>query len=141
MRQVGTKLRAAAHDAQAYGLAAAHIGLNEPVVVISTSEPNSREYLLMFNPEIIKVPSETVPGAEGSVSMPGIEVDVERPVWVEIAFDDEDGVRHSRRIEGFVARCALHEIDQMNGKFFLSCVSRLKRDAAIRKYEKSRSRA
>ena len=38
----------------------------------------------------------------------------------------------------FVARVAQHEIDQVNGVFFLSRISRLKRDTALRKFEKSR---
>lgn len=139
MLQAGERLLAAAKEAQAYGLAAAHLGENEPLVVMSmASDPAQRDYRLLFNPEIVAVAEETASGPEGSVSMPGIEVAVQRPVWAEIAYDDADGIRQRERLEGFVARVALHEIEQVDGIFFLSRVSRLKRDAALRKFDKSR---
>ena len=37
---------------------------------------------------------------------------------------------------GFAARVALHETEQAHGIFFLSHLSRLKRDAALRRYQK-----
>jgi peptide deformylase len=139
MLEAGDRLLAAAREAQAYGLAAAHLGENEPLVVMSmASDPAQRDYRLLYNPEIVAVAEETTSGPEGSVSMPGIEVAVQRPVWAEIAYDDADGIRQRERLEGFVARVALHEIEQVNGIFFLSRVSRLKRDAALRKFDKSR---
>lgn len=137
MIAIGEQLRAAAEAAQAYGLAAAHIGALEPIVVISVANDTStRDYRVMFNPEVLEVATETAFGPEGSVSMPGIEAPVERPAWAEIAYDDASGERHNERFEGFVARCALHEIEQVNGTFFLSRLSRLKRDTAIRKFQK-----
>jgi len=137
MIAIGEQLRAAAEAAQAYGLAAAHIGAVEPIVVISVARDTAaRDYRVMFNPEVNEMATETAFGPEGSVSMPGIEAPVERPVWTEIAYDDANGARHVERFEGFVARCALHEIEQVNGTFFLARLSRLKRDTAIRKFQK-----
>jgi peptide deformylase len=137
--QTGQRLLAAAKQAQAYGLAAAHIGEVEPVIVISTAtDPARRDYRLLFNPNVISVSDEVAAGIEGSVSLPGIELSVSRPIWAEIGYDDADGVGQRERFEAFVARVALHEIDQLNGTFFLARVSRLKRDAALRKFEKSR---
>ena len=139
MQAAGAALLAAAQEVQAYGLAAAHIGLDEPLVVISTSnDTTQRAYRVLYNPEIVGMASQVEFGAEGSVSLPGIEVPVERATWVEIVHDNDDGGRETIRLEGFAARVAQHEIDQMNGMFFLHRVSRLKRDTAIRKFEKSR---
>lgn len=139
MLQAGEALREAARAVQAYGLAAAHIGLAEPLVVVSIADDQTqRDYRILYNPEVIMTAPETASGPEGSVSLPGIEVPVERPVWVEVAYDNADGLRETMRLDGFAARVAQHEIDQMNGVFFLSRVSRLKRDTALRKLEKSR---
>ena len=139
MLRAGEALRSATQEVSAYGLAAAHLGLDEPLVVISISaDPKQRDYRILYNPEVILAAPETAMGAEGSVSLPSIEVPVERSVWVEVAYDDADGNRQTSRFEGFVARVAQHEIDQMNGVFFLSRISRLKRDTALRKFEKSR---
>lgn len=137
MLAAGEALRDAAREVQAYGLAAAHLGQTEPLVVLSIAgQAAERDYRILYNPEVILMADERAFGAEGSVSMPGIEVPVERPAWAEIAFDNGDGERETMRFEGFVARVALHEIDQMNGVFFLARISRLKRDTAIRKFEK-----
>ncbi len=137
LRATAERLMAAATDAQAYGLAAAHIGEIEPLVVISiATDTSQRDYQALFNPEVTAMADTTQTGPEGSVSMPGIEAPIERPVWADITYDTTDGERVTSRFEGFVARCALHEIEQMNGIFFLSRLSRLKRDTAIRKFQK-----
>ena len=125
----------AAKDAKAYGLAAAHIGEVEPVVVIS-GDPAGRDYLLLFNPSVTAVASETEPGEEGSVSLPGVRVEIHRPVWAEIRYMDTDGKPQTARFERFAARVALHEIEQMNGVFFLHKLSRLKRQMILKKAKK-----
>ncbi|UJW86278.1 peptide deformylase [Devosia sp. SL43] len=138
MLTAGETLRSAAQEVQAHGLAAAHLGLSEPLVVVSVAgQTAKRDYRILFNPEVVLVGPESVIGAEGSVSLPGIEVPIDRPIWAEIAYDTPDGTQETARFEDFVARVALHEIDQMNGVFFLSRLSRIKRDTAIRKFEKS----
>lgn len=139
MLRAGEALRSAAQEVSAYGLAAAHLGLVEPLVVMSVAEDRTlRDYRILYNPEVVLLSPETATDAEGSVSLPGIEVPVERSIWAEVAYDDADGIRQTARFEGFVARVAQHEIDQVNGIFFLSRISRLKRDTALRKFDKSR---
>jgi peptide deformylase len=139
MREAGAALLAAASEVHAYGLAAAHLGLDEPVAVVSVApEAQGRDYRVLYNPQIAWRSPETVFGPEGSVSMPGIEVPVERSTRVEVSFDDMEGQRQVLTLDGFPARVAQHEIDQVNGIFFLSRISRLKRDTALRKFEKSR---
>jgi peptide deformylase len=134
---IGDRLQRAAEAAQAFGLAAVHIGAVAPVVVISVaSEPAARDYRVLYNPEMTATAAETQSGTEGSVSLPGIEVEVVRPVWAELAFDDAGGNRQALRLEGLPARIAQHEIDQMNGVFFLERVSRLKRYMALKKWKK-----
>ena len=134
---VGESLRAAAVAANAYGLAGAHIGEVQPVIVINLSaEGEAREDRLLFNPQVLAVSAETEPGIEGSVSMPGVQVEIERPLWADLRWQDETGAEHTQRLEGFAARVALHEIEQMNGVFFLARFSRLKREMAIKKFRK-----
>lgn len=133
---IGARLLAAAEKAQAYGLAAHHIGEVAPVIVISVSDPSSRDYRVLYNPEVLATDGPGEAGPEGSVSMPGIEVEVVRPVHARIGFDDAAGQGQELALSGFAARVAQHEIDQANGVFFLSKISRLKRDAAIRRFAK-----
>lgn len=137
LRAIGAELLATAKAAPAYGLAAVHIGTVAPVVVISTTmDGGAPAHLLLYNPEVVATAPEMAAGPEGSVSLPGVQVEIERPVWAEIVFDDEAGVRQTRRLEGLPARIALHEIDQMNGVFFLSRLSRLKREMTLKKWKK-----
>lgn len=133
---IGATLLRAAEGVSAYGLAAAHIGQVAPVAVVSLADPATRDYRLLYNPRIVATSGPNVSGREGSVSMPGIEVDVLRPENARIAFEDEDGARVELDLSGFSARVAQHEIDQVNGLFFLGRLSRLKRDAAIKRFAK-----
>lgn len=135
LRAIGERLLAAVREANAYGLAAAHIGEVAPVVVICRdAERPERE--ILYNPSILAVSTETARGEEGSVSLPGVRVEIARPVWAEIAWQDAQGTAHAEKLEGFAARVALHEIEQMNGIFFLDRLSRLKRDMALKKARK-----
>ena len=133
---VGQRLLAAAEAVRAYGLAAVHIGVVAPVVVISVGDPDARDYRVLYNPRILSLGAKQATGVEGSVSMPSIEVDIARAVSAKIGFDDEAGQGHTLDLTGFSARVAQHEIDQVNGVFFLSKLSRLKREAAIRRFGK-----
>lgn len=137
LRAIGNRLLEAAKAANAYGLAAVHIGAPAPVVVISTAtDPGQRSYLLLYNPEVVAAAEELESGPEGSVSMPGVEVEMVRPIWAELTWDDEAGTRQQARFDGLPARIAQHEIDQMNGIFFLDRLSRLKRDIVLKKWKK-----
>lgn len=137
LKAIGNRLLEATRAANAYGLAAVHIGAVAPVVVISADEdPSKRDYLVLYNPEIVATEGPTVPGPEGSVAMPGVEVEIVRPYVAEVAWDDETGTRQRRRLEGLPARIAQHEIEQMNGVFFLERLSRLKREMVLKKWKK-----
>lgn len=134
--EVGVHLLAAAETARAYGLAAAHIGVVAPVAVISIGDPSTRDYRVLFNPRLLSAEGPQEAGPEGSVSMPGIEVEVLRHRDARIGFDDGSGQGQELVLSGFAARVAQHEIDQVNGVFFLARISRLKREVAIRRFAK-----
>jgi peptide deformylase len=136
LRAIGASLLRAATEVHAYGLAAAHIGELAPVALVSLGDPSGRSYCLLYNPRILSTAGPDLPGKEGSVSMPGIEVDVVRPESACIGYQDANGHPVELGLSGFAARVAQHEIDQVNGVFFLSRVSRLKREAAIKRFSK-----
>ncbi|ODT74490.1 MAG: hypothetical protein ABS76_36890 [Pelagibacterium sp. SCN 64-44] len=136
LRAIGASLLATARQHRAYGLAAVHIGQVAPVVVVTCGPPEQRDYRLLYNPVILSASEAREPGLEGSVSLPGLEVEIVRPTSVELSYDDAEGVRCDMSLSGFPARVAQHEIEQMNGIFFLEKLSRLKRDAALRRFRK-----
>jgi peptide deformylase len=105
-------------------------------VVVVSGDPQGREYMLLFNPSVTTVATETEAGEEGSVSAPGVRIQLDRPIWAEVAYMDAAGTAQTVRFERFAARVALHEIEQMNGVFFLDKLSRLKRDMILKKARK-----
>ncbi len=105
-------------------------------MVVISGDPEGRDYLLLFNPVVTAVAPETEAGEEGSVSLPGVRVSIERPVWAEVSFMDREEKPQTARFERFAARVALHEIEQMNGVFFLHKLSRLKREMVLKKAKK-----
>jgi peptide deformylase len=137
LTDIGERLLAAAEATRAYGLAAVHIGAVAPVVVVSIADdPAMRDYRVLYNPRIVETfgPRET--GREGSVALPGVEVEISRPFGALIAFDDNEGQAQHLRLEGWPCRIAQHEIEQMNGVFFLTHLSRLKREMLLKKARK-----
>lgn len=118
------------------GITAAHIGMPVRVVVLELSkETGPRVYV---NPEILSVSAETMRHQEGSVSMPGALDEIERPRKIRFLYQDLDGHSHEEEAEGFHAICMQHEIDQLDGIFWLKRLSRLKRDRLVRKWEKAK---
>jgi peptide deformylase len=73
---------------------------------------------------------------EGSVSMPGVNDEVQRHAGVRISYWDLDGNMHSEESDGLRAVCHQHEIDQLDGMFWIQRLSRLKRERLVKKFEK-----
>jgi peptide deformylase len=73
---------------------------------------------------------------EGSVSMPGVNDEVQRHARVRISYHDLDGNMQSEESDGLRAVCHQHEIDQLDGLFWIQRLSRLKRERLVKKYEK-----
>jgi peptide deformylase len=115
------------------GMTAPHIGVLQRVVVLSLPGDAKRVYV---NPEILWSSDETARHEEGSVSMPGIGDEVERPARIRLRWQDLDGAEQSGEADGFLAICLQHEIDQLDGIFWLQRLSRLRRDRLVKKYEK-----
>ena len=117
------------------GITAAHVGVALRLVVLDLAELGGRRDYA--NPEVLWSSSEIMEHTEGSVSMPGATETVSRPRMIDIRYRDLDGGVHEARLDGFPAICMQHEIDQLDGMFWLQRLSKLKRDRLIRKWEKS----
>lgn len=134
---IAERLREAAIEVKAYGLAAAHIGEVAPVIVLNTTPDGpGPTYVAYYNPRLLAISPDTEAGMEASVSLPGVEAEIVRPTWIDMGYDDAFGHHQIERLKGFLARVALHEIEQVNGWFFLRNLSRLKREALLKKAQK-----
>ena len=116
------------------GITASHIGIPKRIAVLELSAGETVK--IYINPEIIWTSEKMIRHQEGSVSMPGVVDEVERHAAVHIRYQDLDGKEHIEESEGLLAVCHQHEIDQMNGIFWIQRLSRLKRDRLIKRYEK-----
>lgn len=135
-------LRALADDlletmraAPGIGITAPHVGVLSRLVVLELSPGDVRTYV---NPELDQVSRETTRHIEGSVSMPGVTDELERHARIRVRYQDLDGKEQSEEADGLLAICHQHEIDQLNGIFWIDRLSRLKRDRVIARYNKLR---
>jgi peptide deformylase len=134
LRALAEDLLETMRDAQGIGMAASHIGVAKRLAVIELSaEDGARFYV---NPQVVWVSEDMASTKEGSVSMPGVIEDVERPARARVTFQDLAGVEQVEEVDGLLGVCLLHEIDQLDGIFWLQKLSRLKKDRAIKRYEK-----
>jgi peptide deformylase len=134
LRALAADLLDTMRDASGIGIAATHIGVKKRVAVIELSaEDGVRNYV---NPEVVWVSDEKASYKEGSVSMQGVLEDIERPARARIAYQDLDGAPQTTEVDGLLAVCLLHEIDQLDGIFWLQKLSRLRKDRVIKRYEK-----
>lgn len=128
------------HDALGVGLAAPQVGISHRLFVYRV-EPDS-PIVAVINPELEWTGDDTELGEEGCLSIPGIQVDVERPVHVRVGGLDANGDVVHIEAEGLEARVIQHEMDHLDGVLILDRTSKDERKAAMRKLrEMERSRA
>ncbi|WP_342358742.1 peptide deformylase [Terrarubrum flagellatum] len=137
LRQLADDLLDTMRAAPGVGVTAPHIGVLQRVVVIELA--GFKTPRIYINPEIVWTSSERIEATEGSVSMPGAAEKMERYATIRVRFQGLDGVEREEEASGFHAVCLQHEIDQLDGVFWIQKLSRLKRERLIKRYEKHAS--
>jgi peptide deformylase len=117
------------------GITAPHLGVMQRLVVLEFAPGEVETYV---NPVLLWASPETQRATEGSVAMPGVTEEIERAARIRIGYRDLDGHERTEEADGFRAVCHLHEIDQLDGIFWIDRLSRLKRDRVIARYNKLR---
>ena len=130
-------LLATMRAAPGVGITAAHIGVFTRLMVLELDKTDGVR--LYVNPEITWFSKETMSHVEGSVSMPGATDEVTRPRSIRFRYQDAEGGMHEDVADDFLAICIQHEVDQLDGIFWLQRLSRLKRDRLVKKWEKALS--
>src|ERR1700675_3248567 len=134
LRELARDLLETMHAAPGIGITAPHIGVSLRVVVLDLDPiDGARTYV---NPEINWASPETALHREGSISMPGVNDDIRRHARVRISYQDVHGDVLTEESEGLRAVCHQHEIDQLNGMFWIQRLSRLKRERLTKRFEK-----
>jgi peptide deformylase len=118
------------HEALGIGLAATQLGVMHRVLVYRV-EPDA-PVAAIVNPVLEWSGTETEALEEGCLSLPGVLVDVDRPIHVRVRAQDEYGEEILIEATGLEARVLQHEMDHLDGVLMLERTSRDQRKQAMR---------
>jgi peptide deformylase len=126
-------------DAFGMGLAAPQLGISQRLLVytVGTDAP----VIALANPEVEWSSEEQESVEEGCLSIPGITVDVDRPVHIRVRALDETGEERLLEASGLEARVIQHEIDHLDGVLILERTTRQQRKEALRELREAERRA
>jgi peptide deformylase len=137
VREFGPELRAEVErmigimrDGMGVGLAATQLGILRRVLVFQAghdSEPTA-----LINPSIAWLSDQEAVAEEGCLSLPGISLDVERPLHARFSGLDLDGEEVTIEASGLEARVLQHELDHLDGVLILDRAPRDQRKGALR---------
>jgi peptide deformylase len=121
LQQLARDMLEAMYLHKGIGLAAPQVGVAKRLVVLNlTSDPESGEELVIFNPVIVRRSDELVTREEGCLSFPGITGPVSRwsRVWIS-GLDIEGKPVEEREASGLLSIALQHEMDHLNGILFI----------------------
>jgi peptide deformylase len=118
------------HDALGIGLAATQLGVMHRVLVYRV-DPDAPVAALV-NPVLEWSSQDEEPLEEGCLSLPGVLVEVDRPIHVRVRARDEHGEELLIEASGLEARVIQHEMDHLDGVLILDRTSRDQRKQAMR---------
>jgi peptide deformylase len=117
-------------DAIGVGLAATQLGVMHRLLVFQAgldATPTA-----VANPVVEWISEEQAITEEGCLSLPGISVEVERPLYARVRGQDVRGEPLMVEASGLEARVLQHEIDHLDGVLTLDRTERDQRKAALR---------
>jgi len=117
-------------DALGIGLAAPQIGVSHRLLVYRVVQGGPLGVLV--NPELAWSSRDEEWMEEGCLSLPGVNVDVERPLHVRVTAQDEWGEPLQVEASGLEARVIQHEMDHLDGVLILDRTPRAQRKEAMR---------
>jgi peptide deformylase len=118
------------HDAIGVGLAATQLGTLRRMLVFQVG--SEAEPTVLVNPEIEWRSDDLATAEEGCLSLPGVIVDVERPLHVRARGVDVHGEPLSLEASGLEARVIQHEVDHLDGVLMIDRAERDQRKGALR---------
>ena len=117
-------------DAIGVGLAATQLGHLRRMLVFQVGA--EAEPTVLVNPEIEWRSEDAATAEEGCLSLPGVVVDVGRPLFVRVRAVDVHGEPLSIEASGLEARVIQHEVDHLDGVLMLDRTEKDQRKGALR---------
>jgi peptide deformylase len=130
LRTQVSRMGAIMNDALGVGLAAPQVGLSQRLLVYRVG--HEAPLIALVNPELEWSSEDGEEAEEGCLSIPGVGVDVDRPVHVRVRARDEFGDDRLVEASGLEARVIQHEMDHLDGVLILDRTTRDQRKQAIR---------
>jgi peptide deformylase len=130
LRTQVSRMGAIMNDALGVGLAAPQVGLSQRLLVYRVGQ--EAPLIALVNPEIEWSSDDAEEAEEGCLSIPGIGVDVDRPVHVRVRARDEFGDTRLVEASGLEARVIQHEMDHLDGVLILDRTTKDQRKEAMR---------
>jgi peptide deformylase len=137
LRELVVTMARLMYDAPGLGLAATQIGVLKRVIVYDFSEDNT-ELVALCNPTIVERSDEVEVHDEGCLSLPGIDVPVERATRVVCEAVTLSGKPVRIEAEGLYARMLQHETDHLDGILIIDRATPEERKAALVRYREAR---
>ena len=115
------------YEERGIGLAANQVGKMIHLLVIdtSTSEEDNKPYIFINSK--IKNTVGSIIMEEGCLSVPDIRASIERPETITLEYQDLEHNVNKKCFSGLESRVIQHELDHLEGKFFVDYLSPSKR--------------
>jgi peptide deformylase len=123
-------------DANGIGLAAPQVNRSLQLLVIDMGLIDENlDYEAFINPVIEQISDDFDQMEEGCLSLPGINEFVERPRTITVRYQNEAGEEKIVNATDLLAVVLQHEIDHLNGVFFIDHLAAIKRRLLAGKLE------
>ncbi len=128
LARLAQEMLATMREQEGVGLAANQVGRLKRILVAAVED---QEYVIV-NPTIEERARSTEKDLEGCLSIPGIQVEVERPTAVTVSGQEASGAPLRLEASGLLARVLQHEVDHLDGVLILDRTDRQSRKDAMR---------
>ncbi len=128
LKRLSQEMMRIMRENEGVGLAANQIGRLQRIFVAAYED----EEFAIVNPVVEWSSENKEKNTEGCLSLPEIQVEVERPYAVTVSGKDTSGAPVHIRAEGLLARIFQHEIDHLDGVLILDRTDRESRKRAMR---------
>ena len=123
------------YEGGAIGLAAPQVGISQRIIMGDIGEG----LLSLINPEIVQQSGQDSL-EEGCLSLPGIQVEINRHHTILVRGIDPKGKDCELGLSGLMARVVQHEIDHLNGVLIIDYASIVERFLLTQKLEQVKNK-
>jgi peptide deformylase len=128
LAHLAEEMLATMREHEGVGLAANQVGRLKRLLVAALED----EEFVIVNPVVAEAVETTEKELEGCLSIPGIQVEIERPTGISVSGQDTSGTPLRIEASGLLARILQHEVDHLDGVLILDRTDRESRKVAMR---------